>query len=76
MAWYLVKLRDLFIFAFYIKILVIRVPFGGNMEKIYDLRGPFEKFVNWRQCAAVMLLYLSGHNSGALPPVHELFIWP
>jgi hypothetical protein len=28
---------------------------------------------NWRQCAAFMLLCLPLHNSGALPPVHELF---
>jgi exosortase/archaeosortase len=27
---------------------------------------PFEKFVDWRQCAAVTLLCLPLHNSGAL----------
>jgi len=41
-----------------------------------QLRGPFEKFVDWWQCAAVMLLCLPLHNSGALPPVHELFKRP
>jgi hypothetical protein len=35
--------------------------------------GPYEKFVDWRQCATFMLLCLPLHNSGALPPVHELF---
>jgi hypothetical protein len=41
-----------------------------------QLRGPFEKFLDWRQCAAVMLFYLPLHNSGALLPVHELFNRP
>jgi hypothetical protein len=37
--------------------------------------GPFEKFVVWRHCAG-MLLFLAQHNSGLLPPLHELFKWP
>jgi hypothetical protein len=37
------------------------------------VREPFEKFVDWRQCAAVMLLCLPLHKSGALPSLHELF---
>jgi hypothetical protein len=38
-----------------------------------QLRGPFEKFVDWRQCAAVILLPITQKTRGALPPVHELF---
>jgi hypothetical protein len=34
------------------------------------IRGPFEKFVDWRECAAVR------HNSGAQPPVHKLLKRP
>jgi len=41
-----------------------------------QLRGPFEKFVDWRQCATVMLLCLPLHNSDALPPVHKLLEQP
>jgi len=41
-----------------------------------NLRGLFEKFVDWWQCAAVMLLCLPLHNSGALPPVDEIFKRP
>jgi hypothetical protein len=41
-----------------------------------QLRVPLEKFMDWQQCAAVMLLCLRLHNSGALPPVHELFKRP
>jgi hypothetical protein len=37
------------------------------------LREPFEKFVDWRQSAALMQREAYQHNSGALPPVHELF---
>jgi len=41
-----------------------------------QLLGPFEKFVDWWQCATVMLLYLPLHNSSSLVPVHELFERP
>jgi hypothetical protein len=44
-------------------------------EDNIKILGPFEKFVDCRQCAAVMLLCLPLHN-GALPPVHELFKRP
>jgi hypothetical protein len=37
-----------------------------------QLLGPFEKFVDLRLCAAVMLLCLPLHNSGTISPVHEL----
>jgi hypothetical protein len=37
-----------------------------------QLRGPFEKFVDWWHRAAVMQ---RRYNSGALPPVHEIFKW-
>jgi hypothetical protein len=37
-----------------------------------QLRGPFAKFVDWLQCTDVMLLSHPLHNSGAMPPVHEL----
>jgi hypothetical protein len=40
------------------------------------LRRPFENFVDWWQCASVMLLCLPLHNSGVLPPVYELFKRP
>jgi hypothetical protein len=43
---------------------------------VEQLWGPFEKFVDWWQCAVVMLLRLPVHNSGAMPPVHELFKRP
>jgi hypothetical protein len=41
-----------------------------------QLRVLFEKFVDRRHCAAVRLLCHPLHNSGALPPVHELFNGP
>jgi len=41
-----------------------------------QLRGLFEKFVDWQQCAAVMLSCFFLHNSGALPPVQKLFRHP
>jgi len=41
-----------------------------------QLRGPFEKFVDWRQCSALMLSCLLLRNSGALPTVHEFSKWP
>jgi hypothetical protein len=41
-----------------------------------QLRKPFEKFVDWRQDAGVMLLCLPLHKSGALQQVHELFKRP
>jgi hypothetical protein len=41
-----------------------------------QLQVPFEKFVDWWQCAAVMLLCLPLHNSGTVPPVHEIFKRP
>jgi hypothetical protein len=41
-----------------------------------QLRGPFEMFVDWRYCSAVMLLCLRLHNSGVLPPFHKLFKRP
>jgi hypothetical protein len=44
-----------------------------NVLSIVEVRGPFEKFVDWQQCAAVMLLCLPLYNNGKLPPVHELF---
>jgi hypothetical protein len=40
-------------------------------KKIYE--GCAEKFVDWRQCAAVMQREAYKHNSGAMLPVHELF---
>jgi hypothetical protein len=54
------------------------LPIQSLMFSFYNrayvvIRGSFEKIVNWRQCAAVRLLCLPLHNSGALPPVQELF---
>jgi hypothetical protein len=40
------------------------------------MRRPFEKFVDWRQCATFMLLFLPLYNNGSMPPDHELFKWP
>jgi hypothetical protein len=40
------------------------------------LRGPLEKFVDWRQCAALMQREAYEHNRGALPPVHDIFKRP
>jgi hypothetical protein len=45
------------------------------IDYLSNIGGPFEKFVNWRQCAA-MLLCLPMHNIGALPLVHELLKRP
>jgi hypothetical protein len=45
----------------------------GKTHICTNTRGPFEKFVDWRQCAMLLLLCLHLHNSGALPPVHEIF---
>jgi len=36
-----------------------------------QIRRPFEKFVDWRQCAAVMKRGPQQHKSRALPPVQE-----
>jgi hypothetical protein len=64
-----VYLRTAVLYLVYIKTL-----FGPHVSGCADdVRGPFEKFVNWRQCAVVLLLCLPLHNSGALPLVHELF---
>jgi hypothetical protein len=41
-----------------------------------QLRGSFEKLVDWRQCAAVTLLFFPLDNSSALPPVHGNFKRP
>jgi hypothetical protein len=40
------------------------------------LRGPFEKFVDWWQCASVMQREEKQHKNGSLPPDHELFKQP
>jgi hypothetical protein len=40
---------------------------------IRNIGGPFENLVDWRQLAAVVKREAQQHNSGALPPVHELF---
>jgi hypothetical protein len=42
---------------------------------VEQLRGPFEKFVDWWQCTTIMLLCLLLHNSGVYttPEVHWLF---
>jgi hypothetical protein len=40
-----------------------------------QLRGQFEKFMDWRQYTPIMLLCFLLHNSSALPPVHELLKW-
>jgi hypothetical protein len=45
-------------------------------DREWEIRGLFEKFVDWWQCAAVKLLCLPLHNNGAMPPVHELSEWP
>jgi hypothetical protein len=49
---------------------------GNSCDITIIIRGLFEKLVDWRQCAAVMLLSLPLRKSGALPPVHELFKCP
>jgi len=54
---------------------------------ISNIQGTFEKFVDWQKCAALIqkeaVTYaerdshrLPLHNSGALPPVHEIFKRP
>jgi hypothetical protein len=48
----------------------------GSARAHTHTREPFEKFVDWRQCTAVVLLWPPLHNSGALPLVHELFKRP
>jgi hypothetical protein len=49
MSWYLVKHRDNFTFC---HITYSTKPF--HIIHHPTVRGPFEKFVDWRQCAAVM----------------------
>jgi len=43
---------------------------------VEQLQETFEKFVDWRQFVAVMLLFLPLHNSSALLPIQELFKRP
>jgi hypothetical protein len=64
----------------FIPLTVVSLGYGRFKRTLFkiaeQLRGPFEKFVDWRQCATVMLLCIERDNSGALPPVHELFKRP
>jgi len=60
------------------KTLIMWYNFKNNSSTLVRIRrvntrGSFEKFVDGRQCAAIMQ---REHNSGALPPVHELFKRP
>jgi len=49
---------------------VTDVTLGSSLSYWMLIRGPFEKFVDWRQCAAAMQKEAKQQNSGALPRVH------
>jgi hypothetical protein len=63
----------------FIPLIVTRVSYDSFKITCFrmaeELRGPFEKFVDWQQCTAVMLLCRERHN----PPLththtHKFFI--